>query len=231
MICDDVYRGMQRYMKLFSDNNYGIEADFVDMTKVENVEKAIKANTKLVWVESPSNPTIKLIDIHAITTLAKKHNIISVVDNTLPTPVLQSPILLGADIVYHSCTKYLGGHSDVVMGAIVTNHQHLHEKIYLASCSMGVNPSPFDCFLMSRGLKTLAVRVERATKNAYHLAHFLEKSEHVVEVRYPGLKSHPQHDIAKKQMRGFGGMLSFRIKGGREQVSKFLKAAKIFTLA
>lgn len=231
VICDDVYGGTQRYMRLYSENNYGIQADFVDMTNLENVEKAIKENTKLIWLESPTNPTMKLIDIEGITTIAKKHNIITVVDNTFATPFLQSPILLGADVVYHSCTKYLGGHSDVVMGAIVTNNKDLHGKIFLASCSIGANPSPFDCFLMSRGLKTLAVRVEKATQNAYHLAHFLEKAENVVEVRYPGLKSHPQHEIAKKQMRGFGGMLSFRIKGGKEQVSKFLKAVKVFTLA
>ena len=218
-------------MRLYSENNYGIKSTFVDMTNLENIEKAVSPKTKIIWVESPTNPTLKLIDIEGVVKIAKKNNIITVVDNTFATPFLQSPLLLGADIVYNSCTKYLGGHSDVVMGAVVLNDKTIHDKIFLASCSIGANPSPFDCFVMARGIKTLAARVTKATENAYTLAHLIEKSEFVEQVRYPGLKSHPQHEVAKKQMRGFGGMVSFRIKGGKEQVSKFLKAVRVFTLA
>jgi len=174
---------------------------------------------------------MKMIDIEAVAQLAKKHNIVTVCDNTFASPYLQSPLLLGIDVSYNSCTKYLGGHSDLVMGAIVTNDEELYKKIYHASFSLGANPSPFDCYLLHRGIKTLEVRVTRSTGNAYHLAHYMEKNELVESIIYPGLKSHPQHEIAKKQMRGFGGMISFRIKGGKEQVSKFLKALKVFTLA
>ena len=218
-------------MRLFARDKFGMEVDFVDKTKLSNIEEKIKENTKLLWIETPTNPTLKVIDIEGACKIAKKHGIFTVVDNTFATPILQSPILLGADVVYHSCTKYLGGHSDVVMGAIATNDEELYKKIYAASCSLGANPSPFDCFLMNRGIKTLAARVKTSTENAYHLAHFMEKHECIENVIYPGLKSHPQHDVACKQMRGFGGMLSFRIKGSKEQVSKFLKALKVFTLA
>ena len=185
----------------------------------------------MVWVETPTNPTLKVIDIHAVSEIAHKHGAFVVTDNTFCSPIIQSPILLGSDVVYHSCTKYLGGHSDVVMGAIATNDEELYKKIYAASCSLGANPSPFDCFLMNRGIKTLEARVTNATRSAYHIAHFMEKHDCVDSVIYPGLKSHPQHEVAKKQMRGFTGMLSFRVKGGKEQVSKFLKALKVFTLA
>lgn len=231
VVCDDVYGGTQRYMRLYARDKFGIAVDFVDETKPEEVEKVINENTKLIWIETPTNPTLKVIDIEAICAIAKKRGAFTVVDNTFATPVLQSPLLLGADVVYHSCTKYLGGHSDVVMGAVVTNDEDLHKKIFAASCSLGANPSPFDCFLMNRGIKTLSARVTQANKTAYHLAHFMENHECVDSVIYPGLKSHPQHETAKKQMRGFGGMISFRVKGAKEQVSKFLKALQVFTLA
>ena len=174
---------------------------------------------------------MKIVDIKAIVEIAKKHKITSLCDNTFCSPYLQSPLLLGVDIVYHSLTKYMGGHSDVVMGALATNDEELYNKFFAASYSFGANPSPFDCFLMNRGIKTLPVRVFKSTHNAYHLAHFMEKHEYVQDTIYPGLKSHPQHEIAKLQMRGYGGMISFRIKGGKEQVAKFLKAVKVFTLA
>lgn len=229
--CDDVYGGTQRYMRLYAQDKFGIEVDFVDMTDLANIEKAIKPTTKLIWIETPTNPTMKMIDIEAACQVAKKHNLISVCDNTFASPVLQNPLLLGADISYNSCTKYLGGHSDLVMGAIVSNNEEIYKKVYAASCSLGANPSPFDCYLLHRGIKTLEARVFRSTGNAYHLAHFMQGNELVESIIYPGLKSHPQHQIAQKQMRGFGGMISFRIKGGKEQVSKFLKALKVFTLA
>lgn len=171
--CDDVYGGTQRYMRVYAEDKFGINVDFVDMTNLENIEKAIKPNTKLLWIETPTNPTLKMIDIEAVCKLAKKNNLISICDNTFASPFLQSPLLLGADVSYNSCTKYLGGHSDLVMGAIVTSNEELYKKIFHASCSMGANPSPFDCYLLHRGIKTLEARVSRSTGNAYHLAYFL----------------------------------------------------------
>lgn len=203
-------------MREYAQEKFGIETDFIDMTNLENAEKLIKRHTKLIWIETPTNPTLKIVDIEAVCQLAKKHNLIIVCDNTFATPYLQSPLHLGVDISYNSCTKYLGGHSDLVMGAIVLNNEELYKKLLHASTSLGVNPSPFDCFLLHRGIKTLELRVIKSTENAYHLAHWMEKNEFIVNVIYPGLKSHPQHELAKKQMRGYGGMISFRLKGGRE---------------
>ena len=187
----------------------------------------------MVWIETPTNPTMKLIDIQEVSKAVKAidPNIIVVVDNTFSSPYLTSPLLLGADISYHSLTKYIGGHSDFVMGAAVFKDKALHDKVYFAAYSLGANPSPFDCYLALRGLKTLELRVVESTKNAYHIAHFLTTSPHVETTIYPGLKDNRYHEVAKKQMRGFGGMITFRIKGGKEQVSKFLKALTIFTLA
>jgi len=187
----------------------------------------------MVWIESPTNPTLKLIDIEVITKAAKAYNpnIVVVVDNTFCSPYLTSPLLLGADIAYHSLTKYIGGHSDFVMGATIFKDKELHDKVYFAAYSLGANPSPFDCYLALRGLKTLELRVIQSTKAAYHIAHYLEKNENVESTIYPGLKTNKYHQIALKQMRGFGGMISLRIKGGKENVSKFLKALNIFTLA
>jgi cystathionine gamma-lyase len=187
----------------------------------------------MVWIETPTNPTLKLINIEAVCKAVKAVNesIIIVVDNTFATPYLSSPLLLGADIAYHSLTKYIGGHSDFVMGAAVFKDKDLHAKVHYAACSLGANPSPFDCYLALRGIKTLELRVVEATKNAFHIAHFLAKNEHVESTIYPGLKDNKYHELARKQMRGFGGMISFRIKGGKEQVSKFLKALNVFILA
>lgn len=176
---------------------------------------------------------MKLIDIDAVSKAVKAidPSIIIVVDNTFASPYLTSPLLLGADIAYHSLTKYIGGHSDFVMGATVFKDKELHEKVYFAAYSLGANPSPFDCYLALRGLKTLELRVIESTKNAFHIAHFLNKNENVESTIYPGLKDNKYHELARKQMRGFGGMISFRVKGGKEQVSKFLKALNIFILA
>jgi len=229
--CDDVYGGTNRYMRVFMQNHFGVKIDFVDLTDAENLEKAIKPETKLVWMESPTNPTMKVLDLETLIGIAKKNKILTVVDNTFCSPIIQSPLLLGADIVFHSATKYLGGHSDIVMGALVIQDEKVYKDVFLASYSIGANPSPFDCYLVLRSLKTLEQRVYKATHNAYHLAHFLQKNESVENVMYPGLKSDERHEIAKKQMRGFGGMISFRIKGGKQQVSKFLKAVRVFTLA
>jgi cystathionine gamma-lyase len=233
IVCDDVYGGTQRYMRRFANERNGFNAEFIDITYVENVTKSIKENTKMVWIETPTNPTMKLIDIEAVSKAVKaiNPNIIIVVDNTFSSPYITSPLLLGADMSYHSLTKYIGGHSDFVMGAVVFKDKALHDKVYFAAYSLGANPSPFDCYLALRGIKTLELRVIESTKNAYHIAHFLKKHESVESTIYPGLKDNKYHEVAKKQMRGFGGMISFRIKGGKEQVSKFLKALNKFILA
>jgi cystathionine gamma-lyase len=229
--CDDVYGGTQRYMRQISQLRNGIEFTFVDMTDAENVSKAIKPNTKLIWVETPTNPTLKVCDIEKICAIAKEKKIVTAVDNTFPSPYLQSPLLLGADISINSVTKYIGGHSDVVMGVLVTNDKELQEKIFFTSKTIGGTPGPFDCYLALRGLKTLKVRMEAHCRSAQVIAEYLETHPKVEKVIYPGLKSHAQHDIAKKQMRGFGGMITFFIKGGLEESRKFLASMKTMTLA
>jgi len=231
VVCDDVYGGTQRYMRQISQQKNGIEFTFVDMTDPENVAKAIKANTKLIWVETPTNPTLKVCDIEKICAIAKEKNIVTAVDNTFPSPYLQSPLLLGADISVNSVTKYIGGHSDVVMGVLVTNNKELRDKLFFTSKTIGGVPGPFDCYLALRGLKTLKVRMEAHCRSAQIIAEFLETHPKVEKVIYPGLKSHPQHEVAKKQMRGFGGMITFFIKGGLEESRKFLASMKIMTLA
>lgn len=217
VVCDDVYGGTQRYFRLYARDNFGINIDFVDMTNIDNIKNAINEKTKVVWIETPTNPTMKLIDIDEAIKATKAINkdIKVVVDNTFATPYLQSPLLLGADIAYNSASKYIGGHSDLIGGVLVYNDDDFHSKVLLAANSVGANPSVFDCYLMIRGLKTLEQRVKRSTSNAYHLAHFMEKSEFVENISYPGLKNFKFHEIAKKQMRGFGGMFSFRVKGGK----------------
>jgi len=229
--CDDVYGGTQRYMRQISQQRNGIEFSFVDMTDAENVAKAIRSNTKLVWIETPTNPTLKVCDIEKICALAKPKNIITVADNTFPSPYLQSPLLLGADVSINSVTKYIGGHSDVVMGVAVTNDTALRDKLFFTSKTMGGTPGPFDCYLALRGLKTLKVRMQAHCRSAQTIAEYLETHPKVEKVIYPGLESHPQHEVAKKQMRGFGGMITFFLKGGLEESRKFLAAMKTMTLA
>jgi len=229
--CDDVYGGTQRYMRQISQQKNGVKFTFVDMTDVKNVEKVIQENTKLIWIETPTNPTLKVCDIEAICAIAKSKNIITAVDNTFPSPYLQSPLLLGADISVNSVTKYIGGHSDVVMGALVTNNKELRDKLFFTSKTIGGTPGAFDCYLALRGLKTLKVRMEAACKSAQIISEYLEKNPKVEKVIYPGLQSHPQHETAKKQMRGFGGMITFFIKGSIEESRNFLAAMKVMTLA
>ena len=233
IVCDDVYGGTNRYMRRFFTDNHGMNAEFVDITDVTNVTKAIKKETKMLWIESPTNPTLKLIDLDVVIKEVRKvdPNIKIIVDNSFASPYISSPLLLGADVAYHSITKYIGGHSDIVMGALIFKDNEYMKRAHYAAMSLGVNPGAFDCYLALRGIKTLELRVIQATKSAYHLAHFLEKHPNVDSVIYPGLKSNKYHEVAKKQMRGFGGMISFRVKGGKEQASKFLKACKVFTLA
>jgi cystathionine gamma-lyase len=229
--CDDVYGGTQRYFRQISQLRNNVEFTFVDMTDVSNIEKAIKENTKLIWVETPTNPTLKVCDVEKICALAKSRNVLTAIDNTFPSPYLQSPLLLGADISVNSVTKYIGGHSDVVMGILVCNDVALRDKLFFTSKTIGGTPGPFDCYLALRGLKTLKVRMEATCRSAMIISEYLEAHPKIEKIIYPGLTSHPQHEIAKKQMRGFGGMITFFIKGGIEESRKFLAAMKTMTLA
>ncbi|KAI9341160.1 Cys/Met metabolism PLP-dependent enzyme-domain-containing protein [Obelidium mucronatum] len=229
---NDVYGGTFRYLTNVANSN-GIQVDFVDMFDPENVRRHLKTNTRLIWVESPTNPTLRLVDIAAVAKIAHSHpNCILVVDNTFMSPYFQNPLNLGADIVVHSVTKYINGHSDVVMGVAVTNSDPLFKRLAFLQNSIGGVPSPFDCFLANRGCKTLAVRMRQHQENALFVAHYLESSPFVERVIYPGLKSHPQHELALKQCSGFSGMVSFRIKDGNlARSNKFLSSLRLFCLA
>ena len=185
----------------------------------------------MIWLETPTNPLLQLVDIEAIANLAREHKLITVVDNTFASPYLQNPIKLGADIVVHSCTKYLGGHSDVVGGATITDNKELYENMKFHQNSVGGVPGPMDSWLVLRGIKTLAVRMKAHEENAHKVAEYLSKHDAVERVIYPGLKDHPHHELAKKQMRGFGGMVSFVIKGGLENANKVMSTFKLFALA
>ncbi len=227
---NDLYGGSYRmFTKIFEP--MGIKFHFVDMHQAENIEKYINANTKLLWVETPTNPTMQIVDIAACANIAKKHNIIFTVDNTFASPYLQNPINLGADIVMHSVTKYLGGHSDVVMGALVTNNDDLYGKLAFIHNSCGATPGPMDSFLVIRGIKTLHLRMERHCSNGEKIAHFLRTHSKVEKVYWPGFEDHPNHAIAKKQMKGFGGMISFVVKGNIEETFRVASSFKIFSLA
>ena len=231
VICgDDVYGGTYRlFEKVWK--RYGLTFTFVDASDAEKVKAAIQPNTKMVWVETPTNPLLRLCDIKAIAQVTAAKNLILVVDNTFASPYLQNPLALGADIVVHSVTKYLGGHSDVVGGAVITSRDDLYETLKFHQNAVGGVPGPLDCWLVMRGLKTLAVRMEAHQKNAMAIAQYLEKHPVVEKVMYPGLESHPQHALAKSQMRGFGGMVSFVLKGGLESARQFLGTTKLFALA
>lgn len=227
---DDLYGGTYRlFTKVLA--NQGVTTTFVDGTNPATIESSITKNTKLIWIETPTNPLLRLSDIQAIAKIAKERGVLLVVDNTFATPYFQKPLDLGADIVVHSVTKYINGHSDVVGGAVVLNNFELYEKIKFYQNAAGAILGPFDSWLTLRGLKTLAVRMEKHEKNAQKIAEFLSKSPNVVKVNYPGLESHPQHDLAKKQMSGFGGMISFEIQGGIEEVNRFVENLKLFSLA
>jgi len=226
---DDLYGGTNRlFNKVFS--NFNIKFNFVDGRDAKNFESAITEKTKLIWLETPTNPLLRLCDIKAVSEIAKKKNILLAVDNTFASPYFQTPLDLGADLVVHSTTKYLGGHSDVVGGAIITKDKDLYEKIKFYQNAIGATPGPFDSWLVLRGIKTLAVRMKKHEENAMHIAEFLEKHSKVKKVNYPGLKSHPQYDLAKKQMKGFGGMISFDV-GDRNTAKKIVESTKLFALA
>jgi cystathionine gamma-lyase len=230
VVSDDVYGGTFRiFDKVF--RRHGLNFSWVDLSNPDNFEKAITPKTKMVWVESPTNPMLKLIDLPRIAETAKKRNILSVCDNTFMTPYFQRPMDLGFDVVTHSTTKYINGHSDVVGGFVCTSHDELAQKMYFLQNAVGGVPGPMDCFLVLRGVKTLGVRMERHAQNALKVAQFLATHPKVQKVTYPGLESHPQHALARKQMKGFGGMMTFDIKGGLEAARKFLKTVKIFACA
>lgn len=229
LIADDVYGGTGRYFRKLSK---GLKYKFVDMTNVHNVRTAISGDTKMIWLETPTNPTLKISDISAIAEIAKiVKGIILVVDNTFATPYFQRPLDLGADLVVHSVTKYLNGHSDVVMGCVIGSSDELRDRLGYIQNGLGAVPSPFDCFLALRGIKTLHIRMDKHQANAMAIANWLEKHERVERVVYPGLESHPQHELAKLQMTGFGGMISIWLKGGLSETKKFIESLKIFCLA
>ena len=228
---NDLYGGTFRlFTKVFE--KYGVKFHFTSLHNVSDVESLINENTKVIWAETPTNPMINIFDIEALSIISKAKNLLLVVDNTFASPYLQNPINLGADIVMHSATKYLAGHSDVVLGALMLNDDEIAEKLYFIQNASGAVPGPQDCFLTLRGIKTLHVRMQRHCENAQKVANFLNNHEMVEKVYWPGLHSHKNHDVAKKQMSGFGGMLSFRIKDfNKEQTIKFLEKLHLFTLA
>lgn len=233
IVADDLYGGTVRLLNKVRSRSMGLKVTYVDMTNPENLKAALKKETKMIWVESPTNPLLKIIDLEKIATIAKNHQLISVMDNTFATPWLQRPLELGFDIVVHSATKYLNGHSDIINGvAVVGDNLVLLEKMQFLQNAIGAIASPFDSFMVLRGLKTLAVRMQRHCENAFALAEWLEKQPQVERIFYPGLKSHPQYAIAKKQMaNGFGGMISLVLKGGLSATKSFLENCQIFTLA
>lgn len=227
----DVYGGTHRYFTKVA-LSHNVKVTFTPTIEVD-IATLIRPETKLIWIETPSNPTLSLVDIRKVASVAHQHGILVVVDNTFLSPYVQNPLDHGADIVVHSVTKYINGHSDVVMGAAAYNSDVLNERLTFLQNAIGAVPSAFDCWLAHRGLKTLHLRAREATKNATRIAHALQNSPHVIAVNYPGLPSHPQHSVTLKQHRDGmgGGMLSFRIRGGYEAAERFCQATKIFTLA
>lgn len=232
VVCsDDLYGGSFRlFDKVF--RQLGLEFSFVDMTDPANVREAIRpGKTKMVWIETPTNPMMKLVDLAAVAKIAKEAGVVSVCDNTFLSPYFQRPLEHGIDVVVHSMTKYLNGHSDVVGGCLVTNDETIAEGIYFRLNAIGAGLGPMDSFLVLRGLKTLGVRMERHQENARQIAAFLSEHPKVRKVTWPGLETHPQHELAKRQMDGFGGMMTFEIDGGLQEADKFLRSVKVFALA
>ncbi|WP_336246095.1 cystathionine gamma-synthase [Paracrocinitomix mangrovi] len=228
---NDLYGGSYRLFKTIFEK-YGLKFHFVDMANAENIEHYINDNTKLIWIESPTNPMMNIIDVAVCADIAKKHNLLLAVDNTFATPYLQLPLDLGADIVMHSVTKYIGGHSDVVMGALVCNDKQLADEMYRIQNSSGAVTAPMDSFLVLRGIKTLHLRMQRHCENGKAIAHFLKTQDKIENVYWPGFEDHPNHEIAKKQMTDFGGMISFSLKGNKlEDALEIVKKVRLFSLA
>jgi cystathionine gamma-lyase len=230
VVSDDVYGGTFRlFDKVF--RRQGLSFTFVDMSDVRNIEKAITPKTKMLWAETPTNPMLKLVDLAAAAELAKKHKLISVCDNTFMSPYFQRPLEFGFDVVTHSTTKYINGHSDVVGGFVCTSNKDLADRIYFLQNAVGGVPGAFDSFLVLRGVKTLHVRMQRHAENAIKVAQWLVTHKQATKVNYPGLETHPQHALARKQMKGFGGMMTFEIQGGLEAARKFLQSVQVFACA
>jgi cystathionine beta-lyase/cystathionine gamma-synthase len=228
---DDLYGGSYRLLTQIFEK-YGLKIHFVNMEKPDNVAQYLNDKTRLIWIETPTNPMMKLVDIRAIAALGKEHNLLVAVDNTFASPYLQQPLALGADIVLHSATKYLAGHSDTVLGLLVVNNDDLHERLAFIQNSSGGVPGPLDCFLTLRGIKTLHIRMQRHCENGAVVANYLQQNPKIEKVYWPGFVNHPNHEVAKSQMNGFGGMLSFVPKGGNLATSiNIVEKLKIFTLA
>jgi cystathionine gamma-lyase len=232
VVSDDVYGGTFRLFERVRRRSANLDFTFIDLTDAKNLKREIKSNTRMVWIETPSNPLLKLIDLEAIAKIARENNLISVSDNTFATPWIQRPLEMGFDMVVHSATKYLNGHSDIVGGVIVVGeNKELGDKIAFLQNAVGAIAGAFDSFLALRGLKTLAVRMERHCANALEIARWLEEEPNVKSVSYPGLKSHPQHDLARQQMRGFGGMVTIVLKTDLAGTRRFLESTHLFALA
>ncbi|MBX9837554.1 MAG: PLP-dependent aspartate aminotransferase family protein, partial [Silvanigrellaceae bacterium] len=230
LVCDDVYGGTGRlFRKIFA--KYNIDFEFIDMTITNNIESHFKKNTKLVWIETPTNPLLKLIDIEYISKISKKFKAITVVDNTFSSPIFQNPIELGADIVLHSTTKYIGGHSDLVGGCLMLNEDSLAEQLKFIQFAGGSVNAPIEAFLLLRSIKTLSLRMKKHNENALFIAKEIQKLKIFSEVIFPGLEDHPQYQLAKKQMRGFSGMISARINGDYDKLKTFVSRLKYFSLA
>lgn len=227
---NDLYGGTYRlFSRVFQQ--FGLEFSFVDASCIDGVAAAMRPETRMVWLESPTNPLLKIVDLHAVSDIAHRQDSIVVVDNTFASPYFQQPLALGADLVVHSATKYLGGHSDLVMGAIVTSRDDLHQRLKFLQNAMGGVPGPFDSWLLLRGLKTLALRMQRHESNALAIARFLEGRPGIRHVIYPGLPSHPQHELARRQMCGFGGIVSIDLEGGEQAARAFLRKTRLFVTA
>ena len=231
VVCsDDVYGGVSRHFNNILVN-YGLTFTYVDSSNPENVENAIRSETKLFWIETPTNPLLKITDLNAISKIAKKHQILFGVDSTFATPVFLRPFEFGADIVMHSTTKYISGHNQIIGGIIITNDEEIHERMKFVQKTIGAVPSPFDCWLTLLGVKTLHLRMHRHASNAQAVAEFLESYPKVEKITYPGLKSHPQYGVAKEQMDGFSGMISFELKGGIPAGTTVMNNVKLCSLA
>ena len=230
---DDLYGGTYRLFENVRKRSSGLEFSYSNLSSLDGLESLLKPNSRMIWVESPSNPLLKIVDLERVSAFAKKHNLISVCDNTFCSSYVQKPLNLGFDVVLHSATKYLNGHSDVIGGLVVSSQERgdLAEQLAFLSNSIGSIMSPFDSFLVLRSLKTLAVRMEKHCENAFEVASFLEEHEAIEKIYYPGLSNHPNHEIAKKQMNGFGGMITIVLKGGLKTATTFLERTKIFALA
>jgi len=228
---DDLYGGTKRLFNTIFNRNFGVEFSYVDARDKENIKRGIKENTRLIWLETPTNPLMRLCDLKGISGIAREKGILTVVDNTFMSPYFQRPLDFGIDIVVHSTTKYLNGHSDSVGGAIMLSDEDIYNKLKFNQNAIGAILSPFDSYMVLRGIKTLAIRMDRHSQNAIDIARYLESHPKVRNVYYPGLKSHPQFEMARRQMSGFGGMISFEMDGGLEEARAFLEGLRIFSLA